>query len=178
MDSISEALLSQVHPELARRVRRMASVLSADSILSRVVQGLRTMAQQQALWQKGRDANGIIIDPKSIVTRARPGFSYHNYGLAVDIVPSMDVKRFIPDWNVRHPIWQHIVNAAHASGLTTGATWRDFPDWPHVQLTGPYPEAAPTTELRTMAASSLQPVWDVITKFYEVNHGNQGNQAG
>lgn len=45
------------------------------------VQGLRTFAQQQALYNQGRTTAG------NIVTKAKAGQSYHNYGLAIDIVP-------------------------------------------------------------------------------------------
>lgn len=179
MDVPSEALLALVHPELARRTRLVSDDLAPQSILIRVTQGLRDYATQYGLWRKGRDMQGNIIDPKSVVTRARPGFSYHNFGLAVDVVPDLDAHSpFKPDWNIHHPAWQAIINAAHAHGLATGATWRTFPDWPHLELNGPYPEATPTPELRAMAAHGLQPIWDVITKFYEVNHGNQSDQAG
>lgn len=166
MDAPSEALLALVHPELARRVRLVAYDLT-ESIMLRVTQGLRTMAEQLALWQKGRDAHGNIIDLKAIVTKARPGFSYHNFGLAVDVAPDDNNQPpFKPDWNIHHPSWQRIINAAHARGLTTGATWRTFPDWPHLQLTGPYPVPAPTPEMRAMA---MQPIWNVITNYYETD---------
>ena len=45
----------------------------------RVVQGLRTWAEQQALWNQGRTT------PGKIVTHAQGGQSWHNYGLAAEL---------------------------------------------------------------------------------------------
>ncbi|WP_206781644.1 M15 family metallopeptidase [Priestia endophytica] len=44
-----------------------------------VTQGLRTFAEQNALYEQGR------TKPGKIVTNARGGQSIHNYGLAFDI---------------------------------------------------------------------------------------------
>ena len=46
-----------------------------------ITSGFRTVKEQEALWMQGR------YTPGKIVTSARGGWSYHNYGLAVDIVP-------------------------------------------------------------------------------------------
>lgn len=45
-----------------------------------VTDGFRTAADQQKLYNSGRFGN-----PGSILTYAKPGFSFHEYGLAVDI---------------------------------------------------------------------------------------------
>lgn len=46
----------------------------------RIVQALRTIAEQNALYNQGRTT------PGNIVTNARGGSSYHNYALAIDVV--------------------------------------------------------------------------------------------
>jgi peptidoglycan L-alanyl-D-glutamate endopeptidase CwlK len=51
--------------------------------LIRVVQGLRSWTEQDALYAMGRTA------PGKIVTNVKGGYSYHNYGMAVDCVPSI-----------------------------------------------------------------------------------------
>lgn len=53
----------------------------ALNIVLRMVQGLRTFPQQQAIYDQGRTT------PGNIVTKAKAGQSYHNYGLAGDVVP-------------------------------------------------------------------------------------------
>jgi peptidoglycan L-alanyl-D-glutamate endopeptidase CwlK len=59
-------------------------------ITLRVVQGLRTFAQQDAFYAQGRTT------PGQIVTKAKAGQSYHNYGLAADVVPVINLTKL--DW--------------------------------------------------------------------------------
>jgi peptidoglycan L-alanyl-D-glutamate endopeptidase CwlK len=150
MDTVSEQRLSEVYPGLATLVRQMATQLEAEGIDIRVTQSLRTIAEQEALYAEGRTA------PGSIVTEARAGYSWHNFGLAVDVVPLTPQG---PDWNISHPVWARIVAIGVDSGLVAGAEWRTFPDWPHFQLTGRFP-TSPNDEARALLASGgLDAVW-------------------
>ena len=90
-----------------------------------VVQGLRTFAEQDELYAKGR------TQPGSIVTQARGGESNHNFGLAVDLCPFTNDK---PDWNAPMSVWAAIGAAAEGRGLEWGGQWKKFLDKPHVQL--------------------------------------------
>ncbi len=159
MDAISEARLSELHPELARRIRQLARLLSGgqENSVLRVTQGLRSWTQQQALWAKGRDAAGKIVDPAAVVTQARAGYSWHSFGLAVDVAP---FDNAIPDWNIAHPVWKRIVTLGEGLGLVSGAEFRTFPDYPHFQLTGKFP-VTPTDEVRQLFLDGgARAVWD------------------
>ncbi len=144
MDSLSEARLQLVNPELAGKIRRMADMLALEGIVIKVTQGLRSWTEQMNLWLKGRDKYGSVVDKSKIVTNAAPGHSYHNFGLAVDVAPFNGTD---PDWNRDHPAWKRIVAVGTSLGLTAGAEFRSFPDWPHFQLTGSLP-ASPTEDVR------------------------------
>ena len=150
MDTVSEQRLSEVYPGLADKVRQMATQLESEGTDIRVTQSLRTMAEQEALYAQGRTA------PGRVVTEARAGYSWHNFGLAVDIAP------FTPqgvDWNTSHPVWKRAVAVGESLGLVAGAAFRTFPDWPHFQLTGRFP-ATPSDECRAIfAAGGLAAVW-------------------
>ena len=153
MDAVSEARLSEVHPMLAQRVRSMTEMLAGENITIRVVQSLRSWAEQAALYAEGRTT------PESIVTNAQPGHSYHNFGLAVDVAP-FDMG--IPDWNGNHPAWRRIVAVGESVGLVSGSTWRTFPDWPHFQWTSQYP-ISPNDEVRQLfTITGIQSVWDSL----------------
>ena len=157
MDPASEARLQQVHPKLAALVRQMADQLAQSGVSIRVTQGLRSWNEQLALWLKGRDAQGNIVDPKKVVTKAAPGHSWHNFGLAVDVAPFTDNT---PDWNLEHPAWKKIVAVGESLGLTSGSEWRTFPDWPHFQLTGKWP-VSPDGEVRqTFLDGGMSAVWN------------------
>jgi peptidoglycan L-alanyl-D-glutamate endopeptidase CwlK len=140
MDTASEQRLSQVYPPLAAKIKAMADTLVGEGIYLRVTQGLRTVQEQDALYAQGRAA------PGKIVTNCRGGYSYHNFGLAVDCVPSTQGPGlpYNPDWNPAHPDWRRMIQVGAQSGLDSGALWRTFPDAPHFQLTGPYPEGCPS----------------------------------
>ncbi len=135
MDNISETRLALVHPQLAALTRQLAAGLEQKGIVVRVVCGLRTWGEQDALYAQGRTA------PGGIVTNAPGGTSWHNYGLAVDLCPSTlgPGQPYTPDWNASHPSWKTMEADGVALGLVSGATWRSIPDAPHFQLTGNLP---------------------------------------
>lgn len=125
MDAISEERLAEVIPQLAARVRNLADQLAVRGIVIRVTQGLRTYSQQLALYNQGRTEPGLKV------TDAPPGYSAHNFGYAVDIVP-MDGT--LPDWNANDPQWKEVLSLALSCGLAEGAQFRTFPDRPHLYL--------------------------------------------
>ena len=156
MDAISEARLSLVAPALAKKARDLASVLSFPI---RVTQGLRSWNEQAKLYAQGRTA------PGPIVTRAAPGHGWHEFGLAVDVVPDdPNQPGFQPDWNQTHPQWQCMETAARALGFACGADFRTFPDAPHLQLVGRFP-ASPDDEVRQLFKDGgMQAIWEEAFK--------------
>jgi len=151
MDTVSELRLAQVYPGLADKVRAIAAQLEAEGIDIRVTQSLRTEAEQNALYAQGRTTAG------QIVTNASWGTSWHNFGLAVDVAPLTPQGI---DWDIHHPVWGRIVDVGRSVGLTSGAEWRTFPDWPHLQITGRFP-VTPNDEVRTIfGTSGLAGVWE------------------
>lgn len=167
MDSISEDRLSKIYPQLAEKVRGMASALEKDGVIIRIVQSLRTWSEQDILYLRGRDAYGHIVNRSAVVTNCPGGKSYHNFGLAVDCVPSTHSTGcpFDPDWNSSHDVWKKMVSAGLAVGLDSGATWRTFHDFPHFQLTGRFPESEPSPEVHEFyQRGGIQAVWDEVTK--------------
>lgn len=137
MNAISLARIQQVHPELQRRVASLCNLVDGMDI--EVTQGLRTWDEQNALYAQGRTA------PGNIVTDAPGGYSAHNFGYAVDLVPE-DITPGQPDWNAAHPAWQRMLSAGRSAGLAEGAQWRTFPDNPHFYLQEL--AATPTDEMR------------------------------
>lgn len=149
MDSVSEAKLQLVCPALAFKIISLETMLKDESIVFRVTQGLRTWAEQDSLYQQGRST------PGNVVTNAPAGSSWHNYGLAVDLVP-MDP---LPDWNLSHPVWGRLIAAGESLGLYSGDEFRTFKDEPHMQLTGRFP-VSPDDEVRQIFRDAgMEQVW-------------------
>ena len=78
--------------DLEPKTRQMCEAFLAKAALAginlRVTHTLRTLDEQLHLWAKGRtfrDGVWIIVAPALIVTKAKPGQSPHNSGLAFDI---------------------------------------------------------------------------------------------
>jgi len=147
----SLARLGEVHPELARRIKQIDVML--PSLGLQVTQGLRSWSEQDALYAEGRTA------PGSIVTNSPGGSSWHNFGLACDIVPE-DITPGQPDWDISHPAWGRLVSVGQSLGLVSGSEWKTFKDYPHFQLTGRFP-VNPDDEVRYIfKEGGIQGVWD------------------
>jgi hypothetical protein len=155
MDSVSNQRLSFVCPSLSSKIGQMSEVLAPDNppVYFRVTEGLRTWAEQAQLWAQGRTA------PGTIVTDAAPGYSWHNFGCAVDLVPMIDLG---PDWNITHPVWQRMMAVGDSLGLvhvdikTRLGAHRDYP---HFQMTGTWP-TVPDEQVRTVFTDKgMQELW-------------------
>ena len=97
------------------------------------ISGFRSWPEQDALFSKGRDAKGNVIDKGLVVTNARGGQSNHNYTVAADFCMDKDVLRagLQPDWNVKS--YEVLAEEAEKLGLEAGLRWK-FVDAPHIQL--------------------------------------------
>jgi peptidoglycan LD-endopeptidase CwlK len=126
MNDASRNRLKKVHPELAKRVTALTRALARKGHTVEVVQGLRTFAEQDALYAQGR------TKPGQIVTNAKGGQSNHNFGLAVDLCPFVGGR---PQWNDNAGFIRIGAEAAKLK-LEWGGDWKKFIDKPHVQLPG------------------------------------------
>jgi peptidoglycan LD-endopeptidase CwlK len=130
MNERSELILAKVNPALADKVRVASSHLEKAGTYILVISGLRTAAEQNALYAQGRTA------PGHIVTNAKAGYSMHNYGLAVDVVPYLSGNTGELNWHSNTPQFRAMVAALEAQGLIWGGSWKSFPDDDHFQMPG------------------------------------------
>ena len=68
--------------------------------------------------------------PGNIVTNARGGQSFHNYGLAIDVVEISGGQAL---WT--NPNWNLIGEIGESHGFEWGGRWTAFVDRPHFQMT-------------------------------------------
>lgn len=117
---------------LRPKVRRLAEALLAEcrrqGIELAVTAALRTVAEQDRLYACGRSL------PGKIVTRARGGQSFHNYGLAFDVCP---LKSGRADWTDL-TAFDRVGRLGMKLGLEWGGSWPRFRDRPHFQYTAGY----------------------------------------
>ena len=152
---LNEQRLAQVHTILAIRGRCMIELCAYAGIAVLVTQGLRTWEEQDALYAKGRTVPPI--GKKYIVTKAKGGQSYHNFGLAFDIVVLDSLGK--ADWDTNHPGWKKAGDLGKSVGLEWGGDWKSFKDLPHFQYTG----GLTLEECRELFPSGLEAIWAKVT---------------
>lgn len=105
--------------------------LSAAGLPFAMFMGLRDWQTQDELYAQGRST------PGNIVTNARGGESWHNYGLGADYVwhgPMEGLTGLHWSWDCDKSLWQKMGEVAESCGLEWGGRWR-MKDLPHVQKT-------------------------------------------
>ncbi|WP_338589645.1 M15 family metallopeptidase [Paenibacillus sp. Y5S-9] len=132
--TIQEALpITGLHPVVAENESLLVRKAARRGIEIIITHGYRSSEEQDALFNQGRSSAG------NIVTNARGGESYHNYGLAIDFAlrtPDGDVV-----WDMERDDngngkadWMEVVDLAKELGFTWGGDWANFPDYPHLQM--------------------------------------------
>ena len=133
-----------LHPAIRQEVLDTITQIENNSfpatVKIRIVQGLRTIEEQNELFAQGR------TKPGSIVTNAKGGSSYHNYGLAFDFVLMYDKDGNgsfeALSWDINYDFdkdgsmdWQEVVKPFKALNYTWGGDFRSIPDSPHLEKT-------------------------------------------
>lgn len=75
------------------------------------------------MYNQGRKTTG------DIVTNAKAGKSYHNYGLAIDVC---EIKEGKANWSL--DMYKKVAPYAKKEGFTWGGDWKSFKDNPHFNM--------------------------------------------
>lgn len=131
-DDRNEGVISKLDPAVQPKVRQLLQIEASKGRDLLADSGFRTAAEQNALWQEGRDANGKIIGP--VVTNAKAGQSTHCYGCAVDLVPVGPNGTL--EWGNESMLAAVAVDAKQL-GFAWGGDWSTFKgDYGHFEFTG------------------------------------------
>jgi peptidoglycan LD-endopeptidase CwlK len=79
-------IIEGLHPKIRPMAIAFIAKAKTAGIDIKITAGMRTFEEQEKLYNQGRTT------PGNIVTKAKPGQSFHNYGLAIDIVPIVNGK--------------------------------------------------------------------------------------
>jgi peptidoglycan L-alanyl-D-glutamate endopeptidase CwlK len=117
-------MIEKLHPSIQPLARKLIESAASNGIVLAITQGLRTNEEQERLYAQGRTAPGVIV------TNARPGTSWHNYGLAFDVAIVVHDKITWP--NDVH-LWKCIGELGKMHGLEWGGDFHTFVDRPHFE---------------------------------------------
>jgi len=94
----------------------------------KAISGNRTWEEQAKIYAQGRTA------PGKIVTNAKPGFSNHNYGIAVDMGVFRDGKYLDGSKpSEAEAFHRKAATVAEKYGIEWGGSWKSFKDYPHFE---------------------------------------------
>lgn len=167
-------MLNQLIPEFRVKVEELLATLKGSGYLLRPYCTIRDPFAQAKLWRQSRSAAQIAqmvnrlraqgapriaaciesVGPQSgkPVTNAAPGFSWHQYGEAVDcFLLNADGSA---DWDSSAQGYVEYARLATKMGLRAG---RDFRDPPHVQFRHHEPHQTLTPAEMDVALASIYP---------------------
>jgi peptidoglycan L-alanyl-D-glutamate endopeptidase CwlK len=116
--------LSSLNPYVANLARKFLDLTKANGLDVRITTAFRSWDEQDRLYNQGRTTPGDII------TNARGGESYHNWGLAFDAAPFENgiISNDIEKYNEMGRLGEQV-------GLKWGGSFKDLVDLPHFQYT-------------------------------------------
>jgi peptidoglycan L-alanyl-D-glutamate endopeptidase CwlK len=124
-----------LYPPVEQATQQLIQQMKARGILIKITEDFRSFAKQDQLYAQGRSL------PGPIVTYARGGESFHNYGLAIDFA-LVDPQTKKLSWDLRRDRnkngqadWQEVVQVAKQLGFAWGGDWTGFKDRPHLEMT-------------------------------------------
>lgn len=115
--------IDDLDPETARKCRLLLRACEEAGIKIVVVHTLRTYEEQALIYAQGRTR------PGPIVTKAKPGYSWHNFGRAFDVAFE-GTKPGTVKWTGP---WEQLGQMGESLGLDWGGRWVTFVDKPHFE---------------------------------------------
>lgn len=139
VDQLTIDRIKLMHPKVRKEVEEMYiyanNKLLGKGVRLRFAYTLRTIEEQNSLYAQGR------TKPGNIVTNAKGGQSYHNFGLAFDIVLLYDKDNNgtfeTASWSLNAD-WMRVVDYFKSKGWVWGGDFKSFKDYPHFEKTFGY----------------------------------------
>ena len=138
----AQAKLEGVHPTVKAKALELIPKAYEKGYKLIITQGLRTIHAQNLFYAKGRTTaqlkavgiTDVTGEPKEkVVTKAKGGTSYHNYGLAFDFGVLNKAEDDV-DWDADSK-FKAVGQLGKAIGLEWGGDFKSIKDTPHFQIT-------------------------------------------
>jgi peptidoglycan L-alanyl-D-glutamate endopeptidase CwlK len=121
-DKVTDNKINSLHPAIKPKVIEFINLAETKGYKLRITSGYRTYDEQNKLYSQGRTTKG------NIVTNAKGGESYHNFGLAIDVVP---IVNGVAEWNTN---WNEIATIGKSLGFEWGGDFNSIKDKPHFEM--------------------------------------------
>lgn len=122
-----------LHPKVEEYKNELIATSKSKGIDIFITEGHRSVERQNNLYERGRSTDGRIV------TYAKGGESFHNYGLAIDFALKLDNGDVV--WDMRRDDnkngesdWMEVVAIAKDMGFEWGGDFSNFKDYPHLQM--------------------------------------------
>lgn len=122
--------IDDLQPVVAYKARAFVKACEAAGIDLLITSTLRDFEAQDALYAQGRTT------PGKVVTNAKAGQSWHNWGLAFDVVPLRNGKPVWGTTGVDGALWAKVGEIGESVGLEWAGRWKRFREMAHFQDSG------------------------------------------
>lgn len=127
-DKTTDNNINILHPKVIGYASDFINYCDREkNVKLRVYSSYRSIKEQNDLYAQGRTIDG------KIVTNAKGGYSYHNYGLAIDLV---EIKDGVALW--KNERWLEIGSWGRSFGFEWGGDFKKIKDNPHFQMSFGY----------------------------------------
>lgn len=116
---------AHLHPAVREAARLIVEELNTEGFPFRIFEAFRSPQRQEFLYAQGRTR------PGPIVTKARPWRSYHQYGLAIDLVLFVNGQWSWKTSGEYRDAWKRMHQIGESHGLEA-LSW----ELPHLQMAG------------------------------------------
>lgn len=141
---------ADMNTQMTSRAEAVIKDARREGMDMRVTDGYRSVAEQDATYAQGRTR------PGNIVSNARGGSSWHNYGLATDI--AFNNANGQPAWP-NNANWTRYGEIAVDHGLEWGGNWHGIQDRPHIEYHPGVQTGFARNLLPTYQQGGLAAVW-------------------
>lgn len=150
--------LDKLYLPFCDKLLNLTYALGLDGTPFFATSGFRSFDEQEAIYAIGRRG----IAGERIKTKAKPGYSAHNYGVACDLAKDKDQDQpgLQPDWD--DEVYDALGAKAEEIGLEWSGRWESFRERGHIQL--PLKRMGFPTErlLAIHRVGGLKAVWDAL----------------
>lgn len=122
--------LGGVHPDLVGKITRVLAAMAALGYPMKIVQGLRTVEEQQALYAQGRTdlTRKVVTNCDGVKNKSRHQARSNGLGGAVDCAFAG-----ADPFGEKQP-WAAYGACVEAVGLVWGGHWKTIVDRPHAEM--------------------------------------------